>query len=159
MANLRSELRSRHAALRRLYDDIKSSSFARLNWDTEVRARRTLGTDDTIEHWFLAEHFLISWSNWRGLLDRFGRYFGQSDESFPKTWYRFVVDCDVLVFDLARQKELDGLLAESWTNLDFDATRPNKRSFDDVTVIYTQLATSHERAELWSEPSGSRPSS
>ena len=41
MANLRNELKSRHASLRRLYDDLKGSSFARAGWNTEVRARRT----------------------------------------------------------------------------------------------------------------------
>jgi hypothetical protein len=148
MANLRGELKSGHASLRRLYDDLKSSSFARLGWNTEVRARRTLGTDDTIEHWFLAEHFLISWSNWRGLLDRFGRYYGQSDESFPKTWFQLVVGCDVLVFQVAREQELDEIIAKSWTSADFMANGRSKRRDDDVASIYTRIATSHERADL-----------
>jgi len=52
----------------------------RRGWNTEVIARRTLGDDDRIELWFLAEHFLTTWSNWRGLVDRFHRYFGQSDK-------------------------------------------------------------------------------
>ena len=47
MANLRNELKSRHASLRRLHDDLRDSSFARRDWNTEVRARRTLGSDDT----------------------------------------------------------------------------------------------------------------
>src|ERR1017187_1283705 len=105
MANLRNELKSRHASLRRLYDDLRDSSFARLGWNTEVRARRTLGSDATIEHWFLAEQFLINWSDWKGLLDRFCRYFGQETDSFPKTWSKLIVNCELLVFILARDRE------------------------------------------------------
>lgn len=148
MVNVRSELKSRHASLRHLYQDVKDSSFARLGWDTEVRARRTLGTDETIEHWFLVEHFLISWSNWRGLLDRFARYFGQSGDSFPKTWAQFISGCDVLVFELARERELDQIVAKSWTLPDLVLNgRPKRRGYD-IASIYTQIASSHERADL-----------
>jgi hypothetical protein len=50
MANLKNELKSRQASLRRLYDDLRDSSFARQDWNAAVRARRTLGSDETIEH-------------------------------------------------------------------------------------------------------------
>jgi hypothetical protein len=45
MANLKNELKSRQASLRRLYDDLRDSSFARQDWNAAVRARRTLGSD------------------------------------------------------------------------------------------------------------------
>jgi hypothetical protein len=148
MANLKGELKSRHASLRRLYDDLKSSSFARQGWKTDVRARRTLGTDETIEHWFLAEHFLTTWSNWRGLLDRFNRYFGQSEDSFPKTWAQFIVGCDVLVFRLVREKELDETIARTWLSPEIGSNGKHKRRQYDISGIYTRIATSHERADL-----------
>jgi len=105
MANLRNELKSRHASLRRLYDDLRESSFARRAWDSDVRARRTLGSDSTIEHRVLAEHFLVNWTNWKGLLDRFCRYFGQEIHSFPTAWSKLIVNCELLVFILARDRE------------------------------------------------------
>ena len=38
MANLRNELKSRHASLRRLYDDLQELVLCAADWDTEVRA-------------------------------------------------------------------------------------------------------------------------
>jgi hypothetical protein len=55
MADHRQELKSRYDALRRLYDDLHGTTFARQDWHAEVVARRTLGSDERIEHWFLAE--------------------------------------------------------------------------------------------------------
>ncbi|MFI5458511.1 MAG: hypothetical protein ACHRXM_24020 [Isosphaerales bacterium] len=150
MANLRNELKSRHASLRRLHDDLRDSSFSRPGWSTEVIARRTLGDDQRIELWFLAEHFLTTWSNWRGLLDRFLGYFGQSEDSFPKTWARLIANCDVLVDQLAREEELDKIIANSWIDPGLLLDRPVKHHGHDIPSIYTQIARSHERADLFS---------
>jgi hypothetical protein len=157
VANLRSELKSRHAYMRRLYDDLKGSSFARAGWNTEVRARRTLGSDDTVEHWFLAEHFLITWSNWRGLFDRFRGYFGQPEDAFPKTWAQMITNCDVLVYQLAREEELDQLIAKSWIDPDLVLNRVVKRHRYDIASIYTQIARGHERAALLVQAERAQP--
>jgi hypothetical protein len=42
----------------------------------------------------IALPFPVTWSNWRELLDRVARCFGQSDESFPKTCVEFISGCD-----------------------------------------------------------------
>jgi hypothetical protein len=148
MANLRNELKTQQAFLRRLHDDLRDSSFARRDWDAAVRARRTLGSDETIEHWFLAEHFLMKWSDWLGLFDRFCRYFGQSANDFPKTWSQLIGKCEVLVFTLARDQSLDEIIAKSWLEPDLLLDRPAKAPGYDVSSIYTQIARSHERAVL-----------
>jgi hypothetical protein len=149
MANLKNELKSRQASLRRLHDDLRDSSFARRNWNAEVRARRTLGSDETIEHWFLAEHFLVTWSNWQGLFDRYCRYFGQSADTFPGTWSQLIAKCEVLVFILARDRDLDEIIAKSWIDqgpmLDWVA----KGRGYDISSIYTQVVRSHERTALF----------
>ena len=150
MANLRNELRSRHLSLRRLHDDLRESSFARLGWNTEVRARRTLGSNDTIEHWFLAEHFLLNWSNWTGLLNRFCRYFGQDIHSFPKAWSQLIAKCDWLVFTLARDRALDEAIAKSWLDPEPTIGRQDKREGYDVSSIYTRIARNYERVEALS---------
>jgi hypothetical protein len=157
MANLRNELKSRHASLRRLYNDLKGSSFARAGWNTEVRARRTLGSDDTIEHWFLAEHFLITWSNWRGLFNRFRDYFGQPEDAFPKTWALMITNCEVLVYQLAREEELDQLIAKSWIDTDLVPDRLVKTNGYDIPSIYTQIARGHERAVLLVQAQQAQP--
>jgi hypothetical protein len=150
MANLRNELKSRQASLRRLHDDLRESSFARRAWNSEVRPRRTLGSDATIEHWFLAEHFLVTWSNWTGLLDRFCRYFGQEFDTFPKTWAQLVANCDLLVFMLARDRVLDEAVAKSWIEPEPAIKHPAKRNADDIASIYTSIARNHERAAVMS---------
>ena len=148
MANRRRELKSRQVSLRRLHDDLRESSFARRDWNAEVRARRTLGSDDTVEHWFLAEQFLMTWSNWQGLFERFCRYFGQPAESFPKTWSQLIANCELLVFTLARDRNLDEMIAKSWIDPDHILGRLPKDRGYDVASIYTQIASSHERAAL-----------
>ncbi len=119
-------LKSRQALRRRLHDDLRDSSFARRDWNTDVRARRTLGSDETIEHWFLAEHFLATWSNWLGLFDRFRRYFGQPADAFPRTWFQLIGNCEVLVFTLTRDRMLDETIAKSWVDPGFKLDRPAK---------------------------------
>src|SRR5215470_3515421 len=148
MVDYRRELKSRYSSLSRLYEDLRGTAFARMDWDAEVLARRTLGSDDRIEHWFLAEHFLVTWSNWRGLLDRFCRYFGQPVESFPKTWSQLIVKCEVLVFQLAQERELDGIIAFSWVNPDQRTFPPDSGERYDIAAIYSRLAKCHEHAEL-----------
>ena len=50
MVDYRRELRSRYGSLSRLYEDLRGTAFARMDWDAEVLARRTLGSDDRIEN-------------------------------------------------------------------------------------------------------------
>lgn len=145
MADHKGGLRSQYNALRRLYADLHGTTFARRDWHAEVPTRRTLKSDERIEHWFLAEHFLITWSNWRGLFERFRRYFGQPADSFPRTWSELVAKCDVLVFRLVRDASLDEIIARSWFDPDDAAFRPVSRRKYDIATIYTQVARAHER--------------
>jgi len=157
MADHRRELKSRYRALSRLYADLSSTAFARRDWHDEVLDRQTLGSDERIEHWFLAEHFLANWSNWSGLLDRFSRYFGQCLDSFPKSWSKFTLNCDALVFQLARDEGLDRILAESWADSEEKSFRPDSRKIFDIAAIYGQLAKACEHAELVSRAESVSP--
>ena len=145
-----NELKSRQVALRRLHDDLRDSSFARRGWNDDVRARHTLGSDETVEHWFLAEHLLMTWSNWQGLFDRFCRYFGQPIDLFPKTWSKLIADCEVLVFTLARDRNLGEKIAKAWVDSGPVLDRSVEARGYDIPSIYTQIARSHERASLLS---------
>jgi hypothetical protein len=157
MANVRNELKSRQITLSRLHNDLKDSFVAKRDWNTEVRARRTLGSDETIEHLFLAEHFLMTWSNWQCLFERFCCYFGQPAESFPKTWSQLIANCEVLVFMLARDRNLDELIAKSWIDPGLVLDRLAKGRGYNIASIYTQIATSHERAALLSRAERVQP--
>ncbi len=148
MSGFRRELRSRYDELRRLYRDLGDTFFARQDWNAEVTARQTLRSDDRIEHWYLAEHFLVAWSNWSGLLERYHRYFGQPDDAFPETWSRLAEKCDVLVYQLAREPELDEIIARSWLDHDRGTEEAGGDTHYDVSGIYIQLTRDHERADL-----------
>jgi hypothetical protein len=157
MPNRRSELRSRNAALRRLYADLSGTAFARIPWTNNVLARQTLGSDERIEHWFLAEHFLITWNNWQGLFERFCRYFGQPPDSFPRAWTDFTAKCDVLVFSLARDEKLDQAIAKSWVDPSAGLNGITMRRGYDIPSIYSGIARGYERAELMSRTERIRP--
>jgi hypothetical protein len=150
MASIRDELKAQQASLRRLHDDLRDTSFAKRDWNDAVRARRTLGSDETIEHWFLAEHFLLTWSNWQGLFDRYCRYFGRPVDSFPKTWTQLVAQCELLAFILARDQTLDDTISKSWVEPDPLPDQNAKRRGHDVASIFLRIAGSHERAALLS---------
>jgi hypothetical protein len=154
MPNHRSELRSRGAVLRRLYSDLSGTAFARIPWNAHVLARQALGSDERIEHWFLAEHFLISWNNWQGRLERFCRYFGQPHDSFPKTWTDLIAKCEGLVFRLGRDEVLDEAIAKSWVDPSIGLNGAVKPRSIDIPSIYTQISRSYERAELMSKAEG-----
>jgi hypothetical protein len=148
MAGIRDELKSQHASLRRLHDDLRDTSFAKRDWNDAVRARRTLGSDETIEHWFLAEHFLLSWSNWQGRFDRFCRYFGRPTGTFPKTWTQLTIQCELLAYILARDHTLDELIAKSWVDPDIASTRKERGRSYDIASVFMEIARNHERAAL-----------
>jgi hypothetical protein len=157
MGNLRSELRSRNAALRRLYADLSGTAFARIPWSTDVVARQTLGSDERIEHWFLAEHFLVTWNNWQGLFERFCLYFGQPTDTFPRAWTDFTAKCDALVFSLARDEKLDQAIAKSWVDPSVGLNGITMRRGYDIPSIYSGIARGFERAELMSRTNSIRP--
>ncbi len=56
--------------------------------------------------------------------------------------------CDVLVFRLARESELDEIIARSWIDPDDASFKPGSRRKYDIATIYSQIARGHERAEL-----------
>ena len=157
MANFKHELRSGYNRLRGLREDLHAPAFARMDWNDLVLARRTLGPDKRIEHGFLAEHFLVTWTNWRGLLDRFCRYFGQSEDTCPKTWAQLSTKCEVLVFTLARERELDKIIAESWFVPEDPPGKLKNPHGQDVLALYSQIVQSHERADALNRAENTRP--
>jgi hypothetical protein len=66
----------------------------------------------------------------------------------PKTWVQLIANCEILVFQLARERELDELISKAWFNPDHAAFLPDSRQGYDISAIYGQLARGHERAEL-----------
>src|SRR3954447_14365376 len=100
MSNLKGELKARYRGLRSLHQDIHELNFVGKPWEEQVAARRTLGDRDKIEYGFLAEHFLLSWSNWTGLVDRYSRFFGRPVEELGKGWPGFIAKADLEVYVL-----------------------------------------------------------
>ena len=117
------------------------------------------GSNATIEHWFLAEHYLINWSNWTGLLDRFRRCFGQEIDNFPKSCSQLIANCNVLAFGLARDAELDEAIARSWSDQEPMVGRVGKCGDFDMPSVYTQIARNYERAQVLSRADQVQPDS
>jgi hypothetical protein len=148
MANFKGELRSGYNRLRGLREDLYATAWlGRRGWDELVLAKRSLGPEERIEHGFLAEHFLVTWANWQGLLDRSCRYFGQPEDKRPKTWAQLSTKCEVLAFALARDRELDQIIARSWITPGGHAYKQEKRPGHDVASFYSEVVQGHERAD------------
>ena len=114
MSEAKRYLQRGQRELKRLYGDLYPPAWSRRDWDTLVPARETLGNDAEIELWYLAEHFLLAWSDWTGLKTRYARYYGQPETELKKTWNQLDAKCRGLASLLLRDPSLDGILAHAW---------------------------------------------
>jgi hypothetical protein len=107
-------LKQSYAEVRKLHSDVYPAVFARQEWTGTVYARRTLGNDAQVTAWYLAEHFLLAWSDWSGLCRRYLHYFGQPEDGFPRAWWNLDGNCRTLADQLLRDPALDELVSQSW---------------------------------------------
>jgi hypothetical protein len=152
-------LKRSYAEVRKLYDDLYPAAFARREWTGKVYARKTLGRDVEVTAtlgrdvevtaWTLAEHFLLGWSDWDGLRGRYLAYFGQPDDSFPRTWHKLATQCSSLAERLLSDRTLDVLVAESWFN-QHAVGRLLGQAADSPRAICHILIANHERLALLS---------
>ena len=113
----RSLLKEGHRELSSLYADTKAPVQFRQDWHQAVFARRSLGDDVQVTAWQLAEYFLLSWTDWEGLLGRYLRYFGQTWSDVPASWRQLKDQCKALCSQLAVDGKLSHLLARFWAEL------------------------------------------
>jgi hypothetical protein len=69
-----------------------------------------------------------------------------------------MANCDVVVFRLVRDRELDEIIARSWLSPNEAGFQPKLRRGYDIEAIYSQLASNHERAELLNRAGTVQPS-
>lgn len=130
-----------------LYADLQPPVFARQEWGGTVYARNSLGDDVQVEVAYLAEHFLLAWNDWRGLKDRYLRYFGQPEEKLPKAWQKFGARCQTLAYQIGRDSRLDQIISHGWQTTT-SATRLAGRKDVSARSIFHDLVMNHRRLML-----------
>jgi hypothetical protein len=146
MSSQKKELRDRFRELQSLHGDVHEAAFVGKPWAELVVARRTLGDREKIEFGFLAEQFLLTWSNWTGLVDRYCRFFGRQVEDLGKRWPNFIASADLEVYYLVRKRHLDDFLASEWTEPQIFPERGSKAQ--DPIGVFSLITLNHERATL-----------
>jgi len=140
-------LRRSSQEVRHLYDDLYPPVLTRQDWQGSVFARRSLGDNVPVELWYLAEHFLLAWSDWRGLFHRYLRYFGQPESRIPPSWFSLDRACADLASRLLRDAGLDEQVSTSWQ---VPAAIAALMGEEDGTArsLYHALVANHRRAML-----------
>lgn len=141
MSNRLSTLRTESRRLKALLADLIQASREPPSWDATVCCERTLGASVPVERWYLAEHFLTTWQEWKSSVDRHVRYFGTRAEQIPATWKALVTSCANWQKQLWQDSELDQRLAASWQS--FETRTPVGN--EDAGTMFRQIIASHHR--------------
>jgi hypothetical protein len=162
VSDLLRRLRDGAREVEGFHDDLSAPVFARQDWRGTTFTRRSLGDGLPVEVWYLAEHFLLAWHDWRALRESYIRYFGQPPSRFPRSWDALNRRCLDLANRLLRDAHLDEIIEDSWVFgptaevLIADGEPPS------ATSVYHQVVTNHrrlsllERADAWLEPPGTQ---
>lgn len=146
-SELWKSLRRSSQEVRQLYDDLYPPVLTRQDWQGSVFARRSLGDSVPVELWYLAEHFLLTWSDWRGLFHRYLRYFGQPESRIPRSWFALDRNCAHLAARLLRDAGLDEQVSDSWQIPGALALLMGEDS-GTARSLYHALVANHRRAML-----------
>jgi hypothetical protein len=128
----------------KFHSDSYPPMLSRAAWTGNVLARQSLGADVEVELWYLAQHFLLAWYDWRTLQQRFLKYFGEPERPFPAAWRRLDKDCSVLASRLLRNKDLDGLVSEHWLATWAPAIHPQADA-PALREVYHTVVENHRR--------------
>jgi hypothetical protein len=148
MADFLRQLRDWANRLTGLYQDIDGPVLARREWLGTTFARRTLGDGVPVELWYLAEYFLLFWHDWHGLRQRFLAYFGQADGRFPRSWNILDHRCQRLANRLLQEKELDGIIADSWLLAPASEALARSAKQPEAKSVYHAIVLNHRRISL-----------
>jgi hypothetical protein len=111
------EVRERSKFVENLFLDLKPHVTPRTDWRGETVAPRSLGDDKvTVELWFLAGYFLLSWHDWHMFLKRYERHRAKNEEHDPllRRCKRIDKQCLRLAEDLRGVQEIDEPLSRIW---------------------------------------------
>jgi len=101
--------------LEKLLGDIKQATTASL--ENAVLAEFSLGPGLKVTKWVLVEHFLLGYVAWNDLVERYLKYFGQSESTIPSELKTLRVECESVLQQIFNNSEfgsLTGHLIESW---------------------------------------------
>jgi hypothetical protein len=134
--------------LKGLHDDLHPPTFARQDWRSTVFARRSLGDGVPVELWYLAEHFLLAWNDWRGLRGRYLACFGQPVNRFPANWDALDKRCKGLAERILRDERLDEIIHESWITAPGLGSSMAEQGDHSPRPVYHATVTNHRRLDL-----------
>ena len=106
------------------------------DWQSLITAPKTIGSDDLIEPLFLAQFFLGTYVDYRDLVDRWSRYFGQMDSPLKRTSEGLLDHCrrnfmnDIAgshVFMNSMHSDWSTRLEEYQSDFRADEARPSQR--------------------------------
>lgn len=111
MSEVLSGLRRQAKQLRLLARDLAQPHA---DWSVIVDSTHILGARAPVDAWYLAEHFLRTWSNWHGLRARYGRYFATDTIASSPSWESDDRRYTELAQRLWSDANLQQLIAHSW---------------------------------------------
>lgn len=147
MSEFLQRLRRQAKELNALERDLRVHPKESMDWQRTTMSSAVVGLGTPVERSFLADYFLTTWAEWRGLYQRYPRYFGHAQESLPHPWHRTAHQCRRLAGRLFRDPSLGEALAASWAGQDEESEPPQGRTVDDAdaAVLYRGLVPNHLR--------------
>lgn len=131
-----------------LYADLYDPVFSQRDWKSNVFARRTLGDGIEVELSYLAEHFLLAWHDWWSMCQRYLRYFGQSEDRLPATWWKLSKKSKSLTYRVSSDPNLAFMIAKNWAP-ESDTRLAMKQTHSDVHSMCHQLILGHRRTAAY----------
>lgn len=138
-------LRQLYKELNNLYRDCVRLAGTIQDWNEHVIASRTLGNDAPVEAWFLTEQFLLVWSDWSGLLERYQKYFGATEKELPKSWRQLHDRSSELSAELFANRAF-AVRLQHWRSSPSEGRSHSDDAKHAARILFHSLIDSHRRA-------------
>jgi hypothetical protein len=141
-------LRRQAKELNALERDLRADPEEPIDWARTTMSSAVAGLGNPVERAFLADYFLTTWTEWRGLYERYPRYFGRPEESLPHQWHQTAHQCRHLADRLFRDDSLGRVLADTWAEQEGqsgDVMQPGSADGPDAAVLYRSAVRNYLR--------------
>ncbi len=148
MSDFVQRLRRQAKELNALERDLRVKAEESVDWKRTTMSSAVVGLGIPVERSFLADYFLTTWAEWRGLFERYPRYFGLPSEELPHQWHQTDHLCRRLADTLLGDHMLGEVLAASWQGQESDAEQPAMAESPrdaEVAALYRGIVRNHLR--------------
>jgi hypothetical protein len=149
MSEFLQRMRRQVKELAALERDLRAPREEWSDWQRTTMSSSVVGLGTPVERLFLADYFLMTWTEWRGLYERYPRYFGRSPEAFPLQWHQTAYRCEHLAATLMEDRSLGSTLAAAWEDRTDRFEQPVRSDRDeqrDVMLLYRSMVRNYLRA-------------